>query len=89
MARRLENVLARRLREIAAEREIPLSHVADRAGIARSYLWRLLSAESSATLDALQRLAVVLDVPPLTLVSDAAEAARVARPAPKRSPKRG
>jgi transcriptional regulator with XRE-family HTH domain len=63
-------VLAERLREVAEEREIPLSHVADRAGIARSYLWRLLAAESSATLDALQRLATVLEVAPVALVTE-------------------
>lgn len=63
-------MLAERLREVAEEREIPLSHVADRAGIARSYLWRLLAAESSATLDALQRLATVLEVTPLALVTE-------------------
>ncbi len=69
--KRLEAVLAKRLRELAEFHEIPLSHLADRAGIARSYLWRLLDAESSATLDLIQRLAAVLDEEPLDLLTDA------------------
>ncbi|MBI4701496.1 MAG: helix-turn-helix transcriptional regulator [Deltaproteobacteria bacterium] len=66
---RLERVLARQLRKLAADRDLPLSHVADRAGIARSYLWRLLRAQSSASLATLQRLAVVLEIDPLELLS--------------------
>lgn len=81
-------MLARRLRELAEEREIALSHLADRSGVARSYLWRLLNADSSATLDVVQRLADVLEVPPLDLLvplrarQQAAESA--ARPNPTR-----
>ena len=68
MARPLEQVLAERIRALADERGLPISHLADRAGMARSYLWRLLAADSSATLDAVQRLAAVLDVAPLELL---------------------
>jgi transcriptional regulator with XRE-family HTH domain len=67
----LEAVLAKRLRELAELRGIPLSHLADRAGIARSYLWRVLDAESSATLDLVQRLAAVLNENPVDLLVDA------------------
>jgi transcriptional regulator with XRE-family HTH domain len=65
----LRVVLARRLREVAAERELALMHVADREGIGRSHLWRLLNAEASATLDALEKVAEALDIDPLALLT--------------------
>ena len=68
MKARLEDILARRLREISAEKSLPLSHVADRAGVARSYLWRLLDGKSSGTLDVVQRIADVLECEPLELL---------------------
>jgi transcriptional regulator with XRE-family HTH domain len=80
---RLEQVLARRLREVAKEQRIALSHVADRAGLARSYFWHLLDAKSSATLDAIQRIAKALEVEPLALLTGhghAPSAATVERP---------
>ncbi len=72
MPARLEEVLARRLREVAEAQGIALSHVADRAAVARSYFWRLLDAESSATLDVIQRLADAVGVAPLELLVDVA-----------------
>ncbi|MBK7583788.1 MAG: helix-turn-helix transcriptional regulator [Myxococcales bacterium] len=66
--RRLEHVLARRIRELAAERDKPVSHFADRAGIARSHMWAVLNAERSATLALVQRLADALEVDPLELL---------------------
>ncbi|MBX3233610.1 MAG: helix-turn-helix transcriptional regulator [Labilithrix sp.] len=68
MASRLEDALAARLRELARAKKIPLSHVADRAGIARSYLWSLLKKTSSATLAVIQRIADALGVEPLELL---------------------
>ncbi len=71
MSSALEQILAERLRAVARERGLAMSHVADRAGMARSYVFRLLTAKSSATLDAVQRLAVVLGVEPLELLGEA------------------
>jgi transcriptional regulator with XRE-family HTH domain len=65
---RLEEVLARRLREVAERKGVALTHLADRAGIARSYLWRLLDGDSSATLTTVQRLASVLGVDAVSLL---------------------
>jgi transcriptional regulator with XRE-family HTH domain len=62
--------LARRLREVAAEQGVALTHVADRAGIGRSHLWRLLNADASATLDAVDKIASALDVDPIQLLTD-------------------
>jgi len=69
VARRLEETLAARLRELAKERGLPISHVADRCGLAHSYFWQLLTAKASATLAVIQRLAEALDVDPLVLLT--------------------
>jgi len=47
---------------------MPISHVADRCGMAHSYFWRLLKAQASATLAVVQRLADALEVEPLALL---------------------
>lgn len=70
--RRLEAVLAKRLRELSDEHGVPLSHWADRAGIARSYFWLLLDQESSATLEMVQRLAEVVREDPISLLTEGA-----------------
>jgi transcriptional regulator with XRE-family HTH domain len=62
---RLEDVLTRRLRELAKDKHIPLSHVADRAGVSRGYFWLLLVGENSATLAVVQRIADALGVEPI------------------------
>lgn len=69
MATRLEDALAARLRQLARAKKIPLSHVADRAGLARSYFWSLLNSSNSATLAVIQRLAEALAVEPLELLA--------------------
>ena len=70
MASGLEERLAIRLRVIAAKKRIPLSKVADRAGLARSYMWTLLDGQSSATLAVVQRLAAALSIDPLALLTE-------------------
>lgn len=78
---RLERILARRVREIAAENEIPLSHLADRAGVSRSLLWEIFSLTASASLATLQKLAAALELKdPLDLLRGAPVAARRPRP---------
>jgi transcriptional regulator with XRE-family HTH domain len=56
----LERILARRLRELAAERGMPVSHVADHAGVSRSLVWEIFDQSASVTLDTLQKLAGAL-----------------------------
>ena len=80
MADSLEQLLAERIRAVADERGLPICHVADRSGVARSYVWRLLAANSSATRDAVQRIAAVLGADPLDLLRRPASAAARARP---------
>jgi len=74
----LRGVLSRRLREVAAERGIALTHVADRAGIGRSHMWRLLNGEASATLDIVDKIADALGVASVDLLSEKPK--RVVRP---------
>lgn len=81
----LEKTLALRVRAVAAARSLPLSHVADRAGVARSHLWAVLKTERSATLSLVQRLAEALGVAPIELLTDAKRAGEeTGRPAAKR-----
>lgn len=53
---------ARRIREIAAEKHIPLTHLPDRAGVARSHFWDVLAGRKSPTLTWIGRIATALDV---------------------------
>jgi transcriptional regulator with XRE-family HTH domain len=83
--RRLERILARRIRELAAEREVPLSHLADRAGVSRSLLWEIFAQSASVTLETVQRLSDALELKdPLELLRGAPAAARGARKVAKR-----
>lgn len=83
----LRTILARRLREVAAERGVALTHVADRAGIGRSHMWRLLNAEASPTLDAVEKIADALDIDPLALLAPAPQTHAVAAEPVHRQPR--
>lgn len=65
---RLRAILAERLRALAEARGLPLTHLADRANISRSMLWKILNRESSATVDTVEQLAEVLNVEPIELL---------------------
>lgn len=88
---RLEQILAYRLRELAQERGLLISHVADRCGLAHSYFWQLLAAKASPTLAVVQRLADALEVDALVLLGakDETRASHrsLARQMAKRAPK--
>jgi transcriptional regulator with XRE-family HTH domain len=75
--RRLEAVLARRIRELADARGLALTHVADLAGLSRGHFWRILDAEHTTTLEIVQRVAKVLRLDPLDLLDPS-------RPAPRK-----
>jgi transcriptional regulator with XRE-family HTH domain len=85
--RRLERILARRVRELAAAKELPVSHLADRAGVSRSLMWELLSQTASISLETLQKLsdALELDDPLELLRGEPAPARR--RNVPRRAKK--
>jgi transcriptional regulator with XRE-family HTH domain len=54
--------VAARIRALARQRRIPLSHVADRAGVSRTQLFDVLAGRKSPTLAWLVKLAAALDV---------------------------
>ena len=50
-----------RIREVAEERGIPLTHLPDRAGVARSHFWDVLAGRKSPTLAWLVKIAAALE----------------------------
>jgi transcriptional regulator with XRE-family HTH domain len=54
--------LGARIRDLADERGLALSILADRAGVARGHFFRVLGGYASPTVAWLARLAVVLEV---------------------------
>lgn len=75
--RRLERILARRVRELAEKKGIPVSHLADRAGVSRSLLWEIFSQTASVSLATVQKLADALDLKdPLELLKGSPATAR-------------
>ena len=54
--------LVSRIRSIAEQRGIALSHLPDRAGVGRSHYWEVLRGRSSPTVEWLQKIAVALEV---------------------------
>jgi transcriptional regulator with XRE-family HTH domain len=61
-ANELHRRLARRIREWAAVRKIPVSHLPDRADVARSHFWEVLAGRKSPTLAWIGRIATALEV---------------------------
>lgn len=61
--------LAERIRTLAEQRGIPLSHVADRAGVGRAHMYDILAGRASPSLTWLVKIASVLEVEPGDLIS--------------------
>ncbi len=61
--------IASRIREIARERGVPLTHLADRSGTSRSHLWNVLSGAKAPTLTWLVAIANALEVDPADLLA--------------------
>ena len=58
----LHRRVARHIRERAQGKNIPLSHLPDRAAVARSHFWEVLGGRKSPTLNWLGRIATALEV---------------------------
>ncbi len=54
--------MIRRIRSIAAERKVPISHLPDRAAVSRSHFFDVMKGEKSPTLKWLGKVADALDV---------------------------
>ncbi len=68
----LVRVISRNVRRLAGERGIALAHLADRAGIGRTTMWRLLDVNergpSDPRLSTVEALAGALEVPAVFLM---------------------
>ena len=66
--------ISRNVRHLAGERGIALAHLADRAGIGRTTMWRLLDVNergpSDPRLSTIAALAVALDVEVVDLLAE-------------------
>lgn len=60
--------VAQRIRDAAKKKGIPLTRLADEAGVSRAGLWVILNGESGASIDTLAKLALVLNIDPDELV---------------------
>lgn len=65
----IHKTLARQVKALAEAREIPLSHLPDRAGVARSHFWDVLAGQEVADVGLIAKVAVALVVEPADLVS--------------------
>lgn len=61
---RVRAIVARNLRRLRQARELSQEELADRAGINRNYVGMLEREQHAATIDMLEKLAMVLDVDP-------------------------
>jgi transcriptional regulator with XRE-family HTH domain len=70
--------LVSRIKAIAEQRGITLSHLPDRADMARSYFWKLMNGSTSPTLGMMAKLARALDVDVSDLVKPVGARAQLA-----------
>jgi hypothetical protein len=73
-----------RIREVAEKRQIPVTHLPDRAGVGRSHFWEVMAGRASPTLAWLARIAVALDVDVEELVAASPPSDSDEKPAPPR-----
>ena len=59
--------LVGRIRELAKARGLSIEALADKAGVSRSYLWKVLAGSFSPTIRIVAELAAGLDVDPAEL----------------------
>jgi transcriptional regulator with XRE-family HTH domain len=64
----LKAIFARRVRELAEERDWSVNHLADFAGLGRGFVSELLRGKKSPTLDTVEKVAAALEVEAWTLL---------------------
>lgn len=57
----LHRRVTKRIRELAGERKIPISHLPDHADVSRSHFWDVMAGKKSPTLAWLDKIARALD----------------------------
>jgi DNA-binding phage protein len=63
----LQRRVVARIRELADERQIAVTHLPDRAGVARSHFWKVLNGTTSPTLRWIAKIAKALGTNALDL----------------------
>ncbi len=79
----LQAHLCRNIRRLANHRQVTLSAMADQAGVAKAQLYRVVSGQSSPSLDWIAKLARGLKIDPFSLL----QPANVIGPAAGRCPR--
>jgi transcriptional regulator with XRE-family HTH domain len=64
----LQRRVVGRIRELAKQREIVVTHLPDRAGVTRSHFWQVLNGNASPTLGWITKIAKALGVDPMELL---------------------
>jgi hypothetical protein len=67
----LQRRLVRRIKEVAREKKIPVTHLPDRAAVSRAHFWDVLACRKSPTLAWVTKVADALGVDPGELLSKA------------------
>lgn len=65
----LHRAMAERIRTLAAERGIVLTHLPDRCGVGAGHFWRVMGGTASPTVAWLERVAETLEVSVSELVA--------------------
>jgi transcriptional regulator with XRE-family HTH domain len=71
-SRQTHRQLAKRVRELVAERGFPVTHLPDRAGVSRSHFWDVMAARRSPTVEWLEAVAGALEVDLVSLFTSSA-----------------
>jgi transcriptional regulator with XRE-family HTH domain len=65
----LHTAMVTKIRSLAEQRGIPITHLPDRAGVGAGHFWRVLKGTASPTVAWLERIAAVLEVDVADLVA--------------------
>ncbi|MEO5732021.1 MAG: helix-turn-helix transcriptional regulator [Byssovorax sp.] len=65
----LHIAMAAKIRSLASQRGVPITHLPDRAGVGTGHFWRVLNGTASPTVAWLESIAAVLEVEVADLVA--------------------
>lgn len=65
----LHTAMVAKIRSLAEQRRMPITHLPDRAGVGAGHFWRVLNGTASPTVAWLERIAAVLEVEVADLVA--------------------
>ena len=65
----LHTAMVIKIRSLAERRNVPITHLPDRAGVGAGHFWRVLNGTASPTVAWLERIAAILEVEVADLVT--------------------